>query len=112
MLFEAIRQHLTVSCCVPWSLHRQSAAPSMKVSDGPCSVFHLQISEQKQKKRLLSFTAAAYHHLSAIKIQRAYRIHLVLKLAQKQISSVLIIQVSLIQDKWVCVTVAFLSIKL
>ncbi|NXQ92322.1 ASPM protein, partial [Nyctibius grandis] len=51
-----------------------------------------KISEQKQKKRLLYFTAAAYHHISAIKIQRAYRIHLILKLAQKQISSVLIIQ--------------------
>ncbi|NXO14867.1 ASPM protein, partial [Oriolus oriolus] len=51
-----------------------------------------KISEQKQKKRLLCFTAAAYHHISAIKIQRAYRIHLTLKLAQTQISSVLVIQ--------------------
>ncbi|NXB04861.1 ASPM protein, partial [Cnemophilus loriae] len=51
-----------------------------------------KISEQKQKKRLLYFTAAAYHHISAIKIQRVYRIHLTLKLAQTQISSVLIIQ--------------------
>ncbi|NXY34366.1 ASPM protein, partial [Pomatorhinus ruficollis] len=51
-----------------------------------------KISEQKQKKRLLYFTAAAYHHISAIKIQRAYRRHLTLKLAQTQISSVLIIQ--------------------
>ncbi|NXT05360.1 ASPM protein, partial [Prunella fulvescens] len=51
-----------------------------------------KISEEKQKKRLLYFTAAAYHHISAIKIQRAYRIHLTLKLAQTQISSVLIIQ--------------------
>ncbi|XP_014798831.1 PREDICTED: abnormal spindle-like microcephaly-associated protein [Calidris pugnax] len=48
-----------------------------------------KISEQK---RLLYFAAAAYHHISAIKIQRAYRIHLILRLAQKQISSVLIIQ--------------------
>ncbi|NWH90238.1 ASPM protein, partial [Aegithalos caudatus] len=51
-----------------------------------------KISEQKQKKRLLYFTAATYHHISAIKIQRAYRNHLTLKLAQTQISSVLIIQ--------------------
>uniref|UniRef100_A0A663EJJ5 Calponin-homology (CH) domain-containing protein n=1 Tax=Aquila chrysaetos chrysaetos TaxID=223781 RepID=A0A663EJJ5_AQUCH len=51
-----------------------------------------KISEQKQKKRLLYFTAAVYHHISAIKIQRVYRIHLILKLAQNQISSVLIIQ--------------------
>uniref|UniRef100_A0A8C3CF80 Assembly factor for spindle microtubules n=1 Tax=Cairina moschata TaxID=8855 RepID=A0A8C3CF80_CAIMO len=49
------------------------------------------ISEQKQKK-LLYFIAAAYHHVSAIKIQRAYRMHLTLKLAQNHISSVLIIQ--------------------
>ncbi|NXV95028.1 ASPM protein, partial [Calonectris borealis] len=51
-----------------------------------------KFSEQKQKERLLYFTAAAYHHISAIKIQRVYRIHLILKLAQNQISSVLIIQ--------------------
>ncbi|NXG70418.1 ASPM protein, partial [Baryphthengus martii] len=51
-----------------------------------------KISEQKQKKRLFHFTAAAYHHISAIKIQRTYRIHLTLKRAQKQILSVLIIQ--------------------
>ncbi|KAM9378980.1 abnormal spindle-like microcephaly-associated protein [Phaethornis superciliosus] len=51
-----------------------------------------KISEQKQKRKLLHFTAAAYHHISAIKIQRAYRIHLILKLAQNQISSVLKIQ--------------------
>ncbi|NXC93197.1 ASPM protein, partial [Certhia familiaris] len=51
-----------------------------------------KISEQKQKKRLLCFTAAAYHHIAAIKIQRAYKIHLTLKHAQTQISSVIIIQ--------------------
>ncbi|KAM9130435.1 abnormal spindle-like microcephaly-associated protein isoform 2-T2 [Pangshura tecta] len=50
------------------------------------------ILDQKQKKRLLCFSAAAYHHLSAIKIQRAFRIHLVLNHAQMQISSVLCIQ--------------------
>ncbi|XP_053929443.1 abnormal spindle-like microcephaly-associated protein isoform X2 [Cuculus canorus] len=51
-----------------------------------------KISEQKQKKKLVYFTAAAYHHISAIKIQRAYRIHLTLKLAQNHVLSVLIIQ--------------------
>ncbi|XP_052522265.1 abnormal spindle-like microcephaly-associated protein [Tympanuchus pallidicinctus] len=48
--------------------------------------------EQKQKKRLLYFIAAAYHHVSAIKIQRAYRMHLTYKLAENHISSVLVIQ--------------------
>ncbi|NWR48039.1 ASPM protein, partial [Regulus satrapa] len=51
-----------------------------------------KIEEEKQRRRLLYFAAAAYHHISAIKIQRAYRIHLTLKLAQTQISSVLLIQ--------------------
>ncbi|XP_027681907.2 abnormal spindle-like microcephaly-associated protein isoform X1 [Chelonia mydas] len=51
-----------------------------------------KILGEKQKKRLLCFSAAAYHHLSAIKIQRAFRIHLVLKHAQMQISSVICIQ--------------------
>uniref|UniRef100_A0A8B9VJV1 Assembly factor for spindle microtubules n=1 Tax=Anas zonorhyncha TaxID=75864 RepID=A0A8B9VJV1_9AVES len=55
------------------------------------SAIKIQISEQKQKK-LLCFIAAAYHHVSAIKIQRAYRMHLTLKLARNHISSVLIIQ--------------------
>lgn len=69
---------------------------SIKIYDVSCFVFLLQIAEQKQK-RLLYFTAAAHHHISAIKIQRAYRRHLTLKLAQTQISSVLIIQVGLIK---------------
>ncbi|NWI08232.1 ASPM protein, partial [Crypturellus soui] len=65
---------------------------NMKGNDVLWSLFLLQISEQKHKKRLLYFTAAAYHHISAIKIQRAYRIHLMLKHAQNKISSVLVIQ--------------------
>ncbi|XP_072199461.1 abnormal spindle-like microcephaly-associated protein [Excalfactoria chinensis] len=51
-----------------------------------------KFSEQKQKKRLLCFIAAAYHHISAIKIQRAYRMHLSYKLAENHISSVVKIQ--------------------
>ncbi|KYO34534.1 abnormal spindle-like microcephaly-associated protein [Alligator mississippiensis] len=51
-----------------------------------------KILEEKQKKRLLYFTDATYHHLSAIKIQRSYRSYLVLKHAQMQISSVICIQ--------------------
>uniref|UniRef100_H9GF64 Assembly factor for spindle microtubules n=1 Tax=Anolis carolinensis TaxID=28377 RepID=H9GF64_ANOCA len=45
--------------------------------------------------RLHNFTTAASHHLAAIRIQRAYRIHLQSKRAQMQLSSVLYIQVSL-----------------
>ncbi|XP_028918990.1 abnormal spindle-like microcephaly-associated protein, partial [Ornithorhynchus anatinus] len=51
-----------------------------------------RIVEQKRQRRLLHFTAAAYHHLSALKIQRAYRIHRALRQAQTQISSVIFIQ--------------------
>uniref|UniRef100_A0A8C3SCB0 Abnormal spindle microtubule assembly n=1 Tax=Chelydra serpentina TaxID=8475 RepID=A0A8C3SCB0_CHESE len=56
------------------------------------TVVRKMILDQKRKKQLLCFSAAAYHHLSAIKIQRAFRIHLVLKHAQMQISSVVCIQ--------------------
>ncbi|OXB84182.1 UNVERIFIED_CONTAM: hypothetical protein H355_007065 [Colinus virginianus] len=59
---------------------------------GKGGVLSSQILEQKQKKRLLYFMAAAYHHVSAIKIQRAYRMHLTYKLAENHISSVIIIQ--------------------
>ncbi|GAA6077323.1 abnormal spindle-like microcephaly-associated protein isoform X1, partial [Tachysurus ichikawai] len=38
------------------------------------------------------FTAAAYHHLCALRIQRALRVHWALKAAKKQISSVIYIQ--------------------
>ncbi|XP_074859397.1 abnormal spindle-like microcephaly-associated protein [Carettochelys insculpta] len=51
-----------------------------------------KILDQKRKMQLLCFSSAAYHHLSAIKIQRAFRIHVVLKRAQMQISSVIRIQ--------------------
>uniref|UniRef100_A0A3B1J9Y6 Abnormal spindle-like microcephaly-associated protein ASH domain-containing protein n=1 Tax=Astyanax mexicanus TaxID=7994 RepID=A0A3B1J9Y6_ASTMX len=38
------------------------------------------------------FTAAAYHHLCAVRIQRALRTHWALKAAKKQISSVIYVQ--------------------
>ncbi|XP_023586136.1 abnormal spindle-like microcephaly-associated protein [Trichechus manatus latirostris] len=51
-----------------------------------------RILEHKAKIRLLHFTAAAYYHLSALRIQRAYKRHLAIKNAKKQISSVICIQ--------------------
>ncbi len=42
------------------------------------------------------FTAAVYHHLCAIRIQRAVRAHWALKSTKRKISSVLYIQVHLI----------------
>ncbi|KAG8516120.1 Abnormal spindle-like microcephaly-associated protein, partial [Galemys pyrenaicus] len=56
------------------------------------STIKIQISEQRAKIRLFHFTAAAFYHLSALKIQRAYKLHLVLKNANKQINSVIYIQ--------------------
>ncbi|XP_030062606.1 LOW QUALITY PROTEIN: abnormal spindle-like microcephaly-associated protein [Microcaecilia unicolor] len=47
---------------------------------------------QVESERVLRFTAAAYHHLSALKIQRRYRLHLALKCAQNQINMVIYIQ--------------------
>ncbi|XP_059002098.1 abnormal spindle-like microcephaly-associated protein isoform X2 [Mustela lutreola] len=51
-----------------------------------------RILEQKTKTRLLHFTAAAYYHLSPLRIQRAYKFHVALKNANKQVNSVICIQ--------------------
>ncbi|XP_008069353.1 abnormal spindle-like microcephaly-associated protein [Carlito syrichta] len=51
-----------------------------------------KILEQRAKIRLLHFSAAAYYHLSALRIQRAYKLHIALKNAKKQINSVICIQ--------------------
>uniref|UniRef100_A0A8C4SL76 Assembly factor for spindle microtubules n=1 Tax=Erpetoichthys calabaricus TaxID=27687 RepID=A0A8C4SL76_ERPCA len=48
--------------------------------------------EQKQAEKRMQFSAAAYHHMSAIKIQRNFRAYLVLKRAKQQIHSVICIQ--------------------
>ncbi|XP_045312633.1 abnormal spindle-like microcephaly-associated protein isoform X4 [Leopardus geoffroyi] len=51
-----------------------------------------RISEQRTKIRLLHFTAAAYCHLSALRIQRAYKLHMVMKNAKEQVNSVICVQ--------------------
>ncbi|XP_016129302.1 abnormal spindle-like microcephaly-associated protein [Sinocyclocheilus grahami] len=51
-----------------------------------------QVKEMACAARRLRFTAAVYHHLCAIKIQRALRAHWALKSAKRKISSVLYIQ--------------------
>ncbi|XP_077013425.1 abnormal spindle-like microcephaly-associated protein isoform X2 [Tamandua tetradactyla] len=51
-----------------------------------------RILEQRTKIRLLCFTAAAYYHLSALRIQRAYKLHMAVKNANEQINSVICIQ--------------------
>eukprot|EP00070_Physeter_catodon_P023738 XP_023986460.1 abnormal spindle-like microcephaly-associated protein isoform X2 [Physeter catodon] len=52
-----------------------------------------RILEQRAKIRLLHFTAAAFYHLSALRIQRAYRLHMALKNANnKQVNSAICIQ--------------------
>lgn len=48
---------------------------------------------EKAAKRL-RFASAVFHHLSAIKLQRALRAHWALKSAKDQIQSVIVIQVS------------------
>ncbi|XP_073904825.1 abnormal spindle-like microcephaly-associated protein isoform X1 [Castor canadensis] len=55
-------------------------------------VFMIQVLEQKDRTRLLRFTAAAYHHLSALRIQRTYRLHMVLNRAKKHVNWVICIQ--------------------
>lgn len=51
-----------------------------------------QVKEMACAARRHRFTAAVYHHLCAIRIQRAVRAHWALKSAKKKISSVLYIQ--------------------
>nr|DBA18168.1 TPA: hypothetical protein GDO54_016450 [Pyxicephalus adspersus] len=51
-----------------------------------------QIAKQNTERRLLRFASAVHHHLCAVKIQRWFRAHLVLKRAQKQIYRVIYIQ--------------------
>ncbi|XP_037105159.1 abnormal spindle-like microcephaly-associated protein [Syngnathus acus] len=48
--------------------------------------------EATRARRRLGFAAAVYHHLSAIKIQRALRAHWVLESAKRQMHSVIVIQ--------------------
>lgn len=53
----------------------------------------LQVLEGAKARKRLRFTSAAFHHLSAIKIQRALRAHWALEMAKRQIHSVITIQV-------------------
>ncbi|KAM9460689.1 abnormal spindle-like microcephaly-associated protein [Clarias gariepinus] len=50
------------------------------------------IQKAKESARRHRFTAAVYHHLCAVRIQRALRAHWALKAAKMQISSVIYIQ--------------------
>uniref|UniRef100_A0A9J8D4B1 Assembly factor for spindle microtubules n=1 Tax=Cyprinus carpio carpio TaxID=630221 RepID=A0A9J8D4B1_CYPCA len=56
----------------------------------------IQVKEMACAARRHRFTAAVYHHLCAIRIQRAVRAHWILISAKRKISSVLYIQVHLI----------------
>ncbi|XP_058890747.1 abnormal spindle-like microcephaly-associated protein isoform X2 [Acipenser ruthenus] len=51
-----------------------------------------RITEETQAKQRLRFTAAAYHHVCAMKIQRMFRSHLALKRGRQQMHSVICIQ--------------------
>ncbi|KAM4860799.1 abnormal spindle-like microcephaly-associated protein [Thomomys bottae] len=54
----------------------------------PCG----RIMEKKIRIRLLAFTAVAFFHLSAIRIQRAYRLHMAVRTAERHVDSVICIQ--------------------
>ncbi|XP_043936192.1 abnormal spindle-like microcephaly-associated protein [Protopterus annectens] len=51
-----------------------------------------KIADQRQADRRLHFTAAAYHHLCAVRIQRTYRAYSTLKRARSQMHSIIFIQ--------------------
>ncbi|XP_013013531.1 abnormal spindle-like microcephaly-associated protein [Cavia porcellus] len=52
----------------------------------------MKILEKRAKIRIVHFTAAAYYHLSALRIQRTYKLYVAMKNAKKQINSVICIQ--------------------
>lgn len=51
-----------------------------------------RVSEQKAKIRRFRFIAAAYCHMCALRIQRAYRCHMAMRNAKKHVNSVIFIQ--------------------
>ncbi|MBN3307145.1 ASPM protein, partial [Amia calva] len=51
-----------------------------------------RMEEETRSKRRLRFSAAVYHHLCAVRIQRVFRAHLALKSAKQQIHCVISIQ--------------------
>lgn len=55
--------------------------------------YFLQMKDAENAQRRLRFSAEVYHHLCAVKIQRAFRAHQALKAARKQMHSVIYIQV-------------------
>ncbi|XP_041504869.1 abnormal spindle-like microcephaly-associated protein [Microtus oregoni] len=52
----------------------------------------LKVSEEKARIRVLHFTAAAYCHMCALRIQRAYRTHVAVRNAKAHVNSVISIQ--------------------
>ncbi|XP_069088229.1 abnormal spindle-like microcephaly-associated protein [Pleurodeles waltl] len=50
------------------------------------------IVQQKQEQRILRFSAAAYLHLSALKIQRKFKVYLALRRAKRHMDTVVFIQ--------------------
>ncbi|KAF6073098.1 assembly factor for spindle microtubules [Phyllostomus discolor] len=56
------------------------------------SALAIQISEERTSVQLLRFAAAAHHHLSALRIQRAYRRHLAVEKARSRLHAAIRIQ--------------------
>lgn len=59
----------------------------------------LKALENAKAEKRLRFTSAVFHHLSAIKIQRALRAHRALENAKRQIHCVVTIQVQLVTSQ-------------
>ncbi|KAI8496628.1 hypothetical protein Bbelb_252830 [Branchiostoma belcheri] len=55
----------------------------------------LQQWRAEQQRRLLHFSTAAYYHLAAMRLQRAYRRYLVWQKAKQQLKALIIIQASI-----------------
>uniref|UniRef100_A0A3Q3DW27 Assembly factor for spindle microtubules n=1 Tax=Hippocampus comes TaxID=109280 RepID=A0A3Q3DW27_HIPCM len=88
-------QFLFIPACVAHrktSVERSRSAVPDRASDPLFILCVIKELKTASAQRRIRFAAAVYHHLSAIKIQRALRAHWALESAKRQIQSVIMIQ--------------------
>uniref|UniRef100_A0A4W3K579 Assembly factor for spindle microtubules n=1 Tax=Callorhinchus milii TaxID=7868 RepID=A0A4W3K579_CALMI len=71
-----------------------------------------EVAEQQFAAKRRCFTAAVYHHLCAVKIQRTYRSYVALKFAKEKIKSVICIQVIRKVDRLTELSISKLTVQI
>ncbi|XP_035683098.1 abnormal spindle-like microcephaly-associated protein homolog isoform X2 [Branchiostoma floridae] len=75
-------------------VHHRAAVVIQSTYRGFATRKVLQHWRAEQQRRLLHFSAAAYHHLAAVRLQRCYRRYLVWQKAKQQLKALITIQAS------------------